>query len=88
MPVLCGEGLGPLWTPSWALTGHALHTKGHPCCNVVTAQGPHMKGNTAKTGVLLMGSKEGATQGVFAAHLGTSLESRRPMFESQAGLCP
>lgn len=75
MPELFREGLGPLWTPSRALTGPALHTKGHPCYNVVTAQGPQMKGNTAKTGVLLMGSKEGATQDFFAAHLGTRLAS-------------
>lgn len=34
-----------------------------------------MKGNTAKTGALLMGSKEGTTQDGFAAHLGTRLES-------------
>lgn len=34
-----------------------------------------MKGNTAKIGVLLMGSGEEAAQDIFAAHLGTSLES-------------
>lgn len=75
MPVLCREGLGPLWTPSRALTGHALDTKGHLCCNLLTAQRPQIKGNTAKIGVLLMSSKEGATQDIFAAHLGTRLES-------------
>lgn len=66
---------GTLLDPSWALTGHALSTKGHPCCDVVTAHGAQMKGNTAKTGVLLMGSKEGAAQDGFAAHLGARLES-------------
>lgn len=81
MPVLCREGLGPCWTPSWAWTGHALHTKGHPCCNVVTAQGQKMKRNTAKIGVLLMGSKEGAAQDIFAAHLGTRLESAEAYVE-------
>lgn len=73
LPVLCREGLGPRWTPSQALTGHAL--QGHSCCNVVIAQGPQVKGNTAKIGVLLMGIKEGAAQDIFAAHLGTQLES-------------
>lgn len=34
-----------------------------------------MKGNTAKIGVLMMGSKEGAAQVIFAAHLETRLES-------------
>lgn len=88
MPVLCREGLGPHWTPSWALTGHALHTKGHPCCHVVTAHGAQIKGNTAKIGVLLMGSKEGATQDVFAAHLGTRLESAEASWSCRQAFVP
>lgn len=62
--------------------------KGHPCCGVVTAQGAQMKGNTAKTGLLLMDSKEGAAQDVFAAHLRARLESAEACWSCRQAFVP